>query len=376
MRTRLRFGWLVAAALTSGCGGLEPVAPYSPITDPSQLFMRLELNHAAANLATVDGYRDLQLVATPLDAIDRPMTGLPAPTFRSSDTTRVWVTADGLLQARRAATAVQVIAEIAASGNNRRADTILVNVRQTTVAPPVLDVLTLRPEDPAESVLGMVGFTATLAIGQLQFATGKNYAAAPRLRALDPDSVPISNLIVEYESLHPDVISVSKRFGIQGQNNLHQPGEADIVVRTTAYGVTKVDTAHFTVTNPVINGVVVEPGDDGEPVVRPGMIVVRPGGWAFFTNLTADSISVTFDDPDAADQITLLCEAAGATYPALCDFGNIPNFRLDEPEKKVNEIADFFDVTHGRQFSTPGEYTYSIQPLGVTGRIIVSDVVQ
>lgn len=338
--------------------------------------MSLELDHAAANLATFDGYRELQLTATPLDALGRPISGLPAPTFRSSDTTRVFVTQEGLLQARRAATNVQVIAEIVAPGNIRQADTIFVNVKQTTTPPPVLDVLTLQPENPEDAVLGMVGFTGFLGIAQFLQAGGKNYVLQPRVRALDADSVVISGLVVEYESLNPDVLSVSSRLGIQSWGNLLQPGEAAVVVRTTAYGVTKVDTAHFTVTNPVIHGAVVEPGPDGGPIARPKTIVVRPGGYVFFTNNWSDSISVTFDAPEAAGQIAELCDGAGATYPWLCDSGNIPNFRLDEPEKNINEVADYFDVTHGRQFSTPGEYTYRIEPLGFTGTIIVSDVVQ
>lgn len=376
MHTTHRSRWLLAAALLSGCGGLEPVAPYSPVTEPGKLFMALELDHAAANLATFDGYRELQLTATPLDALGRPIAGLPSPTFRSSDTTRVFVTEDGLLQARRSATNVQVIAEIVAPGNIRQADTILVNVRQTAVAPPVLDVLTLQPENPEDAVLGMVGFTGFLSILQFQQATGKNYVLQPRVRALDVNDAPISGLVVEYESLNPDVLSVSARNGIQSWTNLLQPGEAAVVVRTTAYGVTKVDTAHFTVTNPVIHGAVVEPGPAGDPIARPKTIVVRPGGYVFFTNNWTDSISVAFQEPAAAGQISELCEGAGATYPWLCESGNIPNFRLDEPEKGINELEDYFVVARGRQFSTPGEYSYTIEPLGATGRIIVSDVVQ
>ena len=373
MRTLHRFGWLLAAALASGCGDLEPVAPYSPISDPSQLFMSLELDHAAVNLATFDGYRELQLTATPLDALGRPISGLPAPTFRSSDTTRVFVTPDGLLQARRSAAAVQVIAEIVAPGNIRQADTILVNVKQTTVAPQVLDVLTLQPDDPADAVLGMWTLTAAIANQQFVRGSGTNFQAYPPLRALDVNDSTVTGLVIEYESLNPDVLTVHPRFGLRDRL---QPGEAAIVVRTTAYGVTKVDTTHFTVTNPVITGVLLQEGAEGEPpVIRPRTILVRPGGFVFFTNLLMDSIRVTFDDPDAAGQIVELCTGIGETYPAMCDSGNIPNFRLDDPPS-VNEIADFFDVARGRQFSTPGEYGYRIEPLGVTGTIIVSDVVQ
>lgn len=366
-------GFLSTLALlaANGCGGLEPVAPYSPVTDPAQLFMALELDHAAVNLATLDGYDELQLTATPLGSRGVPIAGLPAPTFRSSDTTRVWVTPDGLLQARRAATAVQVIAEIVAPGNIRQADTVLVSVLETAVAPPVLDVFTIDPLDPAAANMAMLPVSGAFGRAQLQFAVRATFSARLTLRALDPDSAAITGLVVAYESLSPKVMSVDPR---SATLRLLQPGDVDIVVRTTAYGVRRADTAHFTVTLPQVHGVIIEPDPNGgAPKVEPRTISIRPGGYAFFSNSTPQPVQVIFENPEAATAIPELCAAIGADYSGVCDDGNIPDFM----QGSVTTFpARFYALSRGRQFLEPGEYPYRIEPLGVTGTIIVSDVAQ
>jgi len=94
----------------AGCSGLDPVATYEQLTDPAQLFMALTLDHPAVNLstdATVPSYNTLQLTATPRNALGRPLTGLPAPTFhldKATDSTKVTVTPTGLVTAKSATT--------------------------------------------------------------------------------------------------------------------------------------------------------------------------------------------------------------------------------------------------------------------------------
>src|SRR5881394_3956609 len=125
----------LAGGLAS-CSDIEPVAPHEePITDPTQLYMRLTLDHPAVNLSTEEGYKALQLRAIPREALGNPMTGLPAPMFKSRDTTKVRVTADGLLTAEATATGVEVIATLTA-GPITHADTARVQV--TDLATPKL----------------------------------------------------------------------------------------------------------------------------------------------------------------------------------------------------------------------------------------------
>lgn len=353
--------WLAMAVTLVGCGDIQPVEPYSPITDPTTLFMSLTLDHGAINLSTAAPYDELQLTATPRDAAGTPMTTLGAPTFRSSDTTKLWVTPDGLLQARKPGNGIRVIAELVAEGNVRHADTALVNITAND-APQMLDVLSLEPTGE-EAVWPMAPLQSVL--GQLLFllSSGRSFQPGFQVKALDPEGSPIPGLVMEYESLDPEIASVNPIFG---NVTVLQPGDVRVVVRTTAYGVSKADTTVFTATLPLINSVMIEPGpNDGPPTVKPTTLMVRPGGYVFWSNLTLDSVSVTFDDPASATVIDDLCTGLGAVYPAHCDAGNIAPF--------MSDANSFYDNTRGRRFMELGRYTFHIEPLGVAGQVIVSE---
>ncbi|HEY9479988.1 MAG TPA: hypothetical protein VIP79_07850, partial [Gemmatimonadaceae bacterium] len=356
--------WLITTAVLAGCGGLEPVAPYSPTTDPAALFMALTLDHRAINLAAVAPYDELQLTATPRDARGEPMSGLPAPTFRSSDTTRVWVTPDGMLQARKSGKNIRVFAELVADGNVRHVDTAIVNVTASTT-PPMLDRLQIQPAG-GEAVWYMQTFSNASGRGQILFSlSGRSFQSGLTVSALDSTGASITGLALEYESLDPEIAEVSRR----GSVATRQPGEVRAVARTSAYGVTKADTMVFTVTVPVINGVLVEPGpSNGPPRVGATTVRIRPGGYVFWTNQTADSVSVSFDDPASAAQIADICSGIGGAYPVHCGSGNIPPF--------MSTTNNFFEDTRGRQFMEPGSYAFRIEPLGVTGLVIVSETLQ
>ena len=352
---------LLAAIALAGCGDIQPVEPYSPITDPAALFMSLTLDHGAINLSTTAPYDELQITATPRDGNGAAMEGLAAPTIRSSDTTKVWVTPDGLLQAREPGNGIKVIAELVAEGNVRHADTAIVNVTSDS-APHMLDVLSLDPVED-EAVWPMVPLQSVL--GQVLFAlsSGRSFQPAFDLKTLDSEGNPIPGLAVEYESLDPDIATLEP---VYGNVTLLQPGEVRVVARTTAYGATIADTTVFTVTLPVINAVIIQPGaEDGPPTVQPKSLTVRPGGYVFWSNFTSDSVSVTFDDPASAGPIEDICSALGPIYPAHCDSGNIAPF--------MSDASSFFENTRGRHFTEPGTYTFHIEPLGVSGKVVVTE---
>src|SRR5881394_1092597 len=131
-----------------GCSNIEPVAPVAgPITQPEQLYMDLTLNYRAINLSTAAGSNTLQLTATPRDALGNPMTGLPAPVFKSPDTTKVRVTPEGLLTAVGTITNFQVTATLTV-GPVTHADTTWINV---TALPQVWDTLSIHPVPPANT---------------------------------------------------------------------------------------------------------------------------------------------------------------------------------------------------------------------------------
>lgn len=356
--------WLAMAVTLAGCSSLEPVASYAPTTDPAALFMALTLDYRAINLAAVAPYAEFQLTATPRDARGEAMSGLAAPTFRSSDTTRVWVTPDGQLQARKSGRNIKVIAELVTDENIRHADTAIVNVT-TSTTPPMLDQLQIQPAG-GEALWYMQSSSSAAGRGQvLFFFANRSFANGITVVALDSTGASITGLALDYASLDPDIAQVSRT----GTVAALQPGEVRVVARTTAYGVTKADTMVFTVTLPIINGVLVAPGpSNGPPSVSATTVRIRPGGYVFWYNSTADSVSVSFDDPASAGQIADICSGIGAAYPVHCDSGNIRPF--------MSTTNDFFEDTRGRQFMEPGSYTYRIEPLGITGRVIVSETLQ
>ena len=351
---------LLAVAVLAGCSGLEPISSYSPITDPASLFMSLTLDYGAVNLAMAEPYDELQLTVTPRNALGSSMGGLPAPTFRSSDTATVWVTPTGLLQARKPGNGVRVIAELVADGNIRHADTAIVNVT-TLATPPRLDVLSIQPATPESAVWAMFpsqAFWGFIIINNYAPEIGNDLFPRLSLRALDANGEPISGLAIEYESLDPDIVVVEPTNG--SVSLPHQPGEARVVARTMAYGISKADTARFTATLPRLHGVVIRPGsNNGPPIVAPKMVTIRPGGYVVWTNLTTDSVSVTFDEPAGATAIAQLC----AALAVFCKGGDIPRFMG----------TDYMDHSRLRQFVEPGSYTFHIEPLGVTGRVVVAD---
>ena len=352
--------WLVATVVLAGCGGLEPVAPYSPITDPTAMFMSLTLDHGAVNLSTAAPYDELQLTATPRDAAGTPMAGLPAPTFWSSDTTAVWVTPEGLVQARGSGTEVLVVAELVADGNVRHADTARVSVT-TDPAPQMLDALSIEPAGDAGAVWSMTALQGFYGEILFLFSTGRSFAPAYTLNALDASGSPISGLAIEYEALDPDTATINPVYGVV---TLVQPGQARIVARTTAYGVSLADTATFTVALPIINGAFIgSPFTGGPTALQPTSLTVRAGGYVTWPNLTSDSVSIVFDDPSAASAIEEFCTAFAG---AFCESGDIANYMSEDPNA-------FFDRTRGRQFREPGTYEYRVEPLGLTGRVVVTD---
>lgn len=348
---------LVVAMAVAGCGGLEPVDPYQPITDPARLYQRLTLDHRAVNLALAEPYDTLQLTATPRNAAGAPMDGLPAPTFRSADTTLVWVSPEGLLQARQPALGVAVIAELAIEGNLRHADTAYVNVAAT--APPTPDSLTIDPVPPDSAVWGMLPLNALA--GRVLFAIGPQIAFDPVLapRVLDPSGTPIPDLIFEYESLDPSTVRVERWFGTVA---VLRPGQAAIVVRSTVNGVALADTVIFKTTLPVINGFQIQGAPGERSAFSPTEVTIRRNGYVFWTNLSWDSVEVTFDDPTHVLEIPQLCATLGGDFCLGGDIGRI--------EGSTN---DFLLNTRGRRFPVPGTYIFRSTRTGNTGRVIVLD---
>lgn len=347
---------MLAIFVISGCGDFVTVDTFEPITDPAQLFMKLTLNHKAINLALADPYDTLQLVAVPRNALGEPIDGLPKPVFRSSDTTRVWVTSDGLIQARRAGTGVRVIAELVADGNIRHVDTALVNVVAST-SPPKLTVFSITPETPEEAVWGVWPLEAVVG-GVFLTMAGMNVRPGLVLRALNENGSPVSGLQVQYESLDPDIILVDGRGNVR---NVDAPGTARLVARTYAYGAAYADTAVITVTPPQVHGIQLSARSDGTLVLEPTEVVIRPNGYVFWSNLTEKELDIVFDDPTNVADIPEVCATSGE---AMCGGGNIAPF---------DGSGGLLNSARGRRFPVPGVYPFHSKLTGFTGKVIVTD---
>jgi len=365
-RTALR--GVLLALVVAGCDRLTPVAPYTPTTDPAQLFLSLTLDHRTITMSTLAPYDTLQLTATPRDGTGAPMTGLPAPTFTSSDTTAVRVTPGGLLQARAAGSAL-IIAEIRADGNVRQADTAYVTVTADVTAPPRLATFSIEPLTPQDAVWAMTPEQGATGAALIFFATQQ--WPFPRLtpRILDAQGNPMPWVPVEYESLDPDLVLLIPYLPQLPLVSLRdQPGTARIVMRATVYGTTIADTARFIITAAYVHDVIVRPAANGGPPQVDALTpTIRAGGYVFFTNLTADSVRVTFDDPASAGATDVVCSAFGGGF---CGAGDIPNF-MSTDTVTYGKTGNYFENTRGRQFTTPGTYGFHLEPLGVTGQITV-----
>lgn len=368
-------GWWLAGGVglalvlgLAGCNELQPITPFEMTTDPARLYASLTLDHGAVNLSTAPPHNTLRLTATPRNGYGDPIEGLPAPTFRSTDTTRVWVSADGTLEARQQAAGIAVIAELTTVENIHHADTVFVNVT-TNPAPPALATLTIAPESPEAAFWPMFP-TATFDAWALLWIFGIVEVPGVTARALDDAGNPIPDLAIQYESLDPHIARVDPRTGstfigsgLLPIPGLSRPGQASIVARTTAYGVTMADTAVYTVTLPAVQGIGVVADSTRPPALAPAEVRVLADGFVAWINLTDTRVEVTFDDATNVAEATVLCMYFG---PDFCGGGDIPAF-------DGAPTLDSLDTIRYRHFPVPGTYTYRVRGEGVDlrGRVVV-----
>jgi len=357
-------GALVLGVLAlGGCGDLQPVATFEPETDPAALYGSLTLDHRAINLSTEAPYDTIQLTATPRNMKGEPLEGLPAPTFRSSDTASVWVTPEGLVQARKATSGVQVIAEVVTGDNVRHADTAVVKVT-STATPPELASFEITFSSPEQVLLPMSTDLGAYIGAFFSFAGAPSpVARTVSVTAQDGAGNPVPGLEIDYVSLNPRKVVVNRRSGVVEQV-VGPPGEeVAIIARTTAYGVVRADTAVFSVTGPAAHGTLISTGGDGAPLWLVKEFVIRPGGvvgWQYFVNGSGEAppIGITFEDPTEVEAVPELCAALGVSMPHFCEAGDIVI-----PEGFLLEMRV-------RRFPKPGIYEFETTD-GVQGRVRV-----
>jgi hypothetical protein len=362
----------------AGCGGLEPVPTQEAVTDPSQLYMSLQLEQRAINLSTAAGYNTVQLTATPYDGRGEVMSGLPAATFRvahAGDSTILRVTSEGLATALQPGSEIAVVAELVVPGPGgspvRHTDTAHVGV-QALDPPPVLDRLSIYPVPSDTAVWHLRQSDISDAFGGILSLLAP---PVPVLKPLALDATtgqPISGLVIEYVLLDPVIATVDQW---TGSVKTRFPGRVRTVVRTTAYGVTQADTALSTVTWPVED--VVRIGAGGA-IIEPSELWIVPNGVVLWQNRLRDSVDVTFEDPtnveDPANDPANGTAATKCSFlesfgnPKICDAGDVllGGFNPDDENS-------FFNSFTYRQFPVPGVYRFRSTRTGATGRIVVTD---
>lgn len=328
---------VVAAACNAGQDAIFP-----PPSASQDVYWRLSLNYRAINLATTAPYDTLRLVVTPkryngetfVAEADVPVT----TTFRSTDSSKVSVSSDGLLRARAPGSRLQIIAT-RQIGNVTHVDTALVSVDS---APDLqrLSQFRIRPTDSTKRAITIVVFPVTVL----------DHAGNP-----DPDVV----FRVDY----PDTtIAMPFRNPWATVAQLKQVGTTLVRASTWRYGVVYTDTFTLRIGHRIATGFgITDTTVAGKRTVRIYHVqdTVGTGGTVSWTNSTTTPETIVFDDPTNF--------LASALNPAPDDTatGNV----LVPSDTALGHNAE---RTRYRTIRVPGSYPFHTVPGNARGTIVVS----
>jgi hypothetical protein len=350
---------LVPLAVWS-CGDMTTVPDLSAGT-PSELFTTAIVSPNGINLAmSPAGYDTVRIHVSAYNAVGGEMdaSGI-TPRFISLDTTRAVVDADGLITARRLATAndpVRVVASLTLNGVTKW-DTAFVRVVSSAPA-DTLGALSVQPATEAAGVWALGAFTSTLA-ATAEATNGTPYSD--------------SQLLIAFRSSSARTASFDGSSGVAAapQGNPQAvvpsaPGTVWMKGSTYAFGVSLSDSAQYRVDSLAdVRIIQVKQRQSASGAMEyyffPDTVWILPGQTVLWTTLTlpetADSTAITFADTLGAQPVT---NFPYYFYVAMAA-GNIPPM---PPHKQFGA---------GRSFPMPGTFTYS-DGRGATGAIIVNGV--
>jgi hypothetical protein len=323
-----RLGLGVAlSGLLIACGGEDVTAP-KPVSDPSQLYWALTLDHHAVNLSIVSPYDTLQLTTTPRAATGDALPVSGTVVYTSTDLAHVQVSPTGLVRAVAPGTGFKVIATLAV-GNLTRADTAVVNVTADS-APPTLASFSIHPLAPDSAKRAALSFYLW------------------PVYATDANGQPLPDLAMACTSSDPTIVFVVPQCGII---IALRPGHVLLAAVTTAFGVTKADTVDLRVGLRLTTTVALGPGN-----LALGTATIATGGAVQWLNQTGQPADVTFDDPTNVTE-----------DPACqCGTGNLPPFGNADPnDLAANQVS--------RRFPVAGTYSYHSSAVQGSGTIVVQD---
>lgn len=295
------------------CSGDDSIV--APKQDVEDIFWELKLDQSVAMMSVG---QTLQMKATPLNVRGVPLTDLPRPTYRSSDTSALVVDSTGLLTAKGTGFFVMVIAELTSPGDYvTNVDTAFVNV---TTTPAAMGTFSIQP---ADSNIVAAGWWKDMTV-----------------QVSDIDGGYVPDLLVHYYTNDNKIAAIDRFYG---SLEPRKPGAVTVYVESNIYGVEWRDSVVINVTYPIEASIAFLNTDPILPTSPPynamPVIHLMKGGTVYWDNSSTHVIDITFDNP------------------ADVEGGNIDSIPPREGGMSV--------------FPVPGTYHYRSVKWGFTGRIIV-----
>ncbi len=361
MRKQLKRIYIIPVliGMVIACSDYSVVAPTN---NTEEFYWELNANHKAVLLSMEQPYNAIQLEAKPytihgnellVDTLQDPVH----IAWESSDTSTVHVTQTGLITAKKAATKVNVYVTVSV-GQITHQDTIWVGVTQN--APSQLDSLI---------VFAPAGEDKVSAGGTLQLS----------VMAKLQNSQLVSDVPVSYRVSDRWLATFKQTAGL-----LYGTVPDDsvfVIATTTVYGVTMKDSIFLYTGWPVRqvsrafslesqmgnnNTVIFVPrvvdykGGAGSTFRWENMTGYAPKNTAGFSHSGGMKIDVIFDNPELAEPFSAFLP------PPYNEVGNILQLPYDTTRVDGQPVAY-------RKFTQPGDHYYTVQPLGVRGKVTISE---
>lgn len=366
-RHRLRSLLLTAVSLSGvvACSSPDLNGPQSK--DLTQLPWTLSLNTHAITMDTATGYNTYQLTAVPRTIDGNMLTGAPAVTFTSSDSS-LRVNSDGLLSARKARNSIRVVASLVYQGV-RISDTAVVNITATSNRRTFRTLhFQLQSGDtpnliPPNDLGNAIYYESnkTLEVEARDSAGGKIPSSVVALSISDP-------LQARWGTGGPggtiNTTTTASTATIWSYLLCRSGVPVTVYASATVYGVTMQDSLQLLVTDPLFFIYTVSKSTESSTPVFSMLpfqqTTIAVGGWVWWINHTtaADSLDVVFDDPSGVSEDPFLGQGPGDIDP----FPGDPD---------PSQAADFTMFLRSRQFLQAGTFRWHSTRMGLSGTIVV-----
>ncbi len=362
MRKQLR--WIaVFIAIGASVIACSDYAVVSPTLHTDEFYWALKVDHPAVLLSMTAPTNTLQLHATPYTihgdtlVVDSLVTP-PSIVWESSDTMAVHVSPTGVLTARKTVTRVNVYATMTVDDITRR-DTVWVGV--TATAPSVLDSFVLFV--PSQANVVPAGGSLSLSV-RARLQNGSLVSGVPVRYYVD------NRWLATFKT------TVGLLYGIVPDDSVN------VTAVTTVYGETRRESLFLYTGWPVrlitpIFTLIAEAAPNNSIVYTPRSVDLKGGPGSTFTwvnqsgSAPKNAVGAPYSGGMKFDIIFDHPEQAGAFLPSLPpsspygQSGNILQLPFDTSGGKI--------LLALRKFTVPGDHYYTMQPLGIRGKVSISE---